>query len=144
MKKTFRSIITNLYGDFKSEPEQEPSALGLWFDSVCDVPIKELEIEDLCRAIRQEICVPEILPIAVAELDRDMLVGFMADAELLSGVCRLPSTYWANNLLLGQKMLLLMNRDKELIASDSDAIGFSKTLQDTLHKVLCEAGILKG
>lgn len=138
MGKTFRSICTELYGPL--QPEQEPSALGMWFDSVCDVPIEELEIEDLCRAVRQDICISHLLPIAISELDKDVLVGFMIDAELLSGVRGLPLKYWRIDPLLAQKMLAILIREKELIASDPDAVGFSGVLEANLRAVLLEVG----
>ncbi|MGY2235670.1 contact-dependent growth inhibition system immunity protein [Pseudomonas gingeri] len=66
-------------GGFQSESEQEPSALGLWFDSVRDVPIEEFENGDLCRAVRQDICTSELLPIAVRIL-ADNLRKVLSDA----------------------------------------------------------------
>ncbi|WP_408634278.1 hypothetical protein [Pseudomonas asplenii] len=86
--------------------------------------------------MRQDICTSELLPIAVSELDKDVLIGFMNDAELLSGVCRLPLRYWKDNSLLAQKMLAILKRDEGLIAADSDAVGFSKALENNLCAVL--------
>ncbi|XBS71689.1 contact-dependent growth inhibition system immunity protein [Acerihabitans sp. KWT182] len=48
---TFRKLS----GDVNKKLEAgERSSLERWFDSVVDVPIEDLAVEDICRAIRQK------------------------------------------------------------------------------------------
>ena len=66
----------------------------------------------------------ELLPVVVRELDKEVLVGFLDDAELLKGTSRLSEAVWAKNLLLTQKMLNVLRRDKELIAAEPRAVEY--------------------
>jgi hypothetical protein len=49
---TFRKLIGNI--NVAKEISQQ-SSLEQWFERVIDIPIEELSVEDLCRAIRQEL-----------------------------------------------------------------------------------------
>ncbi|NUY42163.1 MULTISPECIES: contact-dependent growth inhibition system immunity protein [Pantoea] len=56
---TFRKLIGNI--NLTKELSQK-SSLELWFEGVIDTPIEELTVEDICRAIRQEICIAQLMP----------------------------------------------------------------------------------
>ncbi len=78
----------------------------------------------------------ELLPVLVRELDKAVLVGFLDDAELLKGVSKLSEAVWAENLLLTQKMLDILRRDKELIALEPRAVEYAAALERKLLAAL--------
>ncbi|CRM47042.1 hypothetical protein [Pseudomonas sp. 58 R 12] len=78
----------------------------------------------------------ELLPIVVRELDKEVLVGFLDDAELLKGTSKLSEAVWAKNLLLTQKMLNILRRDKELIAVEPRAVEYAQALERKLLAAL--------
>ncbi|WP_206003287.1 contact-dependent growth inhibition system immunity protein, partial [Pseudomonas viridiflava] len=46
-------------------PEDSPSSLIEWYFLVCDTPLDHLSIGNVCRAIKQNLFVNELLPFAV-------------------------------------------------------------------------------
>lgn len=80
---TFRNLIGNI--NKTTKPTQQ-SSLEAWFENVLDVPIDDLEVEDLCRAIRQKVCVDQLMPKALAVLIEDPLAGEYYDGELIAAL----------------------------------------------------------
>lgn len=80
---TFRKLIGNI--NVAKELSQQ-SPLELWFERVIDIPIEELSVEDLCRAIRQEICVDQLMPRILDVLTEDPLAGEYYDGELIAAL----------------------------------------------------------
>ncbi|CAI1016231.1 contact-dependent growth inhibition system immunity protein [Serratia liquefaciens] len=80
---TFRKLIGNI--NITKEPGQQ-SPLELWFDRVIDIPIEELAVEDLCRAIRQDLCVDQLMPRVLDVLTEDPLAGEYYDGELIAAL----------------------------------------------------------
>ncbi|CAI1694641.1 Uncharacterised protein [Serratia quinivorans] len=80
---TFRKLIGNI-NVIKDVSEQSP--LELWFESVLDVPIEELTVEDLCRAVRQDVCVSHLMPRILAVMTEDPLAGEYYDGELIAAL----------------------------------------------------------
>ncbi|AXU96754.1 hypothetical protein CI789_16955 [Erwinia persicina] len=80
---TFRKLIGNI--NVAKEPSQQ-SPLELWFEHVIDIPIEELAVEDLCRAIRQELCVDQLMPRVLDVLTEDPLAGEYYDGELIAAL----------------------------------------------------------
>ncbi|WP_455885227.1 contact-dependent growth inhibition system immunity protein [Pseudomonas spelaei] len=136
MKKTFRQIDESNGFKWEVEPDPDESALESWHRSILDTPITELDIGDLCRSARQDMYTSELLPIVVRELDKEVLVGFLDDAELLKGISKLSEAVWAKNLLLTQKMLNILRRDKELIAVEPRAVEYAQALERKLLAAL--------
>ncbi|CAI1763046.1 Uncharacterised protein [Serratia grimesii] len=85
---TFRKLIGNL--NVMREPGQQ-SPLELWFDRVIDIPIEELGVEDLCRAIRQDLCVDQLMPRVLEVLTEDPLAGEYYDGELIAALSTIKS-----------------------------------------------------
>lgn len=141
MKKTFREIDESKGFKWEVEPDPDESALESWHRSILDTPITELDTGDLCRSVRQDMYTSELLPVVVRELDKDVLVGFLDDAELLKGTSKLSQAVWAKNLLLAQKMLNILRRDKELIAAEYRAIEYIEYTQALERNLL---GALNG
>lgn len=80
---TFRKLVGNI--NITKEPGQQ-SPLELWFDRVIDIPIEELAVEDLCRAIRQGLCVDQLMPRVLDVLTEDPLAGEYYDGELIAAL----------------------------------------------------------
>ena len=92
---TFRKLIGNI--NVTKEPGQQ-SPLELWFERIIDVPIEELTVEDLCRAIRQKLCIDQLMPRVLEVLTEEPLAGDYYDGELITAL----STIKAEDLR-GQK-----------------------------------------
>ncbi|WP_347114327.1 contact-dependent growth inhibition system immunity protein [Leclercia sp. S52] len=88
---TFRKLIGNCV--VTKEPEQQ-SPLELWFESIIDVPIEQLPVEDLCRAIRQELFIDQLMPRVLEVLTEEPLAGEYYDGELIAAL----STIKGNDL----------------------------------------------
>lgn len=80
---TFRKLIGNI-NLTKEQSQQSP--LELWFERVIDIPIEELAVEDLCRAIRQDLCVDQLMPRVLDVLTEDPLAGEYYDGELIAAL----------------------------------------------------------
>lgn len=80
---TFRKLIGNI--NIIKEPSQL-SSLEQWFEKVMDVPIKELALEDICRAVRQQLYVQQLLPEVLKLLTEDPLAGERYDGELIAAL----------------------------------------------------------
>lgn len=80
---TFRKLIGNI--NIAKEPSQQ-SSLEQWFERVIDVPIEDLTVEDLCRAIRREVCIDQLMPKVLDVLTEDPLAGEYYDGELIAAL----------------------------------------------------------
>jgi hypothetical protein len=73
--------------------EDKTSSLTEWYLSVRDIHLSRLGVGDICRAIRQDLFVREILPVAIALLHDDVLAGERYDGELLAALSGLSQKY---------------------------------------------------
>lgn len=80
---TFRKLVGNI--NTTKDPGQQ-SSLEAWFESVLDVPVEGMAVEDLCRAVRQKICVDQLMPRILAVLTEDPLAGDLYDGELIAAL----------------------------------------------------------
>ena len=80
---TFRNLIGNI--NITKVPGQQ-SSLEQWFEKVIDVPIEELAVGDICRAIRQQLCVEQLMPGVLDILSEDPLAGEYYDGELIAAL----------------------------------------------------------
>lgn len=80
---TFRKLIGKI--NVRKEPDQQ-SPLELWFERIIDVPIEELMVEDLCRAIRQKLCIDQLMPRVLEVLTEEPLAGEYYDGELIAAL----------------------------------------------------------
>jgi len=86
---TFRKLIGNI--NLTKELSQK-SSLELWFEGVIDTPIEELTVEDICRAIRQEICISQLMPRVLEILTDDPLAGEYYDGELIAALSKIKES----------------------------------------------------
>lgn len=68
-----------------------------WHRKVYRTPLKDLELEDLCRAIRQRIHHEELVPIALLRLAREPLAGDVIEGELLVALRAVDEEYWSRH-----------------------------------------------
>ncbi|MGE7956734.1 contact-dependent growth inhibition system immunity protein [Pseudomonas sp. NPDC089530] len=136
MSKTFRSIAAGM--GTKWESESEPSSLTQWYLSVRDIPIEELELEDLCRALRQGLFLLELLPVAIDVLSQDLLSGFFDDGELLALINDLPTNYWFDSEFLAQGLLSVLVKGKHLLSEEPETLLVAKKLEVKLREVLAK------
>lgn len=80
---SFRKLIGNIN---VKKPVDQQSPLETWFESVIDIPIEELSVKDLCRAIRQKLCVDQLMPRILNVLTEDPLAGEYYDGELIAAL----------------------------------------------------------
>lgn len=83
---TFRSLLLTTNSNY--EPNSR-SSLDEWFSSILDIPIDELDVGDVARAIRQGVFLAEVLPKAEVILRKDPLVGEDYDGQLISSIASL-------------------------------------------------------
>ncbi|PWD65717.1 contact-dependent growth inhibition system immunity protein [Pectobacterium parmentieri] len=107
------TTLRKLVGDINmtKEPHQQ-SSLELWFDRVLDVPIEKLTVEDLCRAIRQELFIEQLIPRVLDVLNEDPLAGEYYDGELiaaLSIIKREKLTYHKNSFIKIKEIINQIN-----------------------------------
>ncbi len=57
--------------------------LPAWYRSIRDVPLDELRIEDISKALRQNIHLEQVIPLALKRLQMEPLAGEMYQGELL-------------------------------------------------------------
>jgi hypothetical protein len=75
----------------------EEYPLEAWYRSVRDLPLDELTTEDLSRALRQNIHLDHIVPLALKILGAEPLAGEMYDGELLVSLKAVPPRYWSRH-----------------------------------------------
>lgn len=80
---TFRKLVGNI--NTTKDPGHQ-SSLEAWLESVLDVPVEGMAVGDLCRAVRQKICVDQLMPGILAVLTEDPLTGDLYDGELIAAL----------------------------------------------------------
>ncbi|BCQ36939.1 MULTISPECIES: contact-dependent growth inhibition system immunity protein [Erwinia] len=83
---TFRDLLITEGSNY--EPSTR-SSLDEWFSSIVDVPLDELDVGDIARAIRQDLFLVHILPRAESILKGNPLAGDDYDGQLISSIASL-------------------------------------------------------
>lgn len=78
---TFRKLIGNV--NVTKIPDRQ-SPLELWFERIIDVPIEELSVEELCRAVRQELFINQLMPKVLEVLPEEPLADEYNDGEVIA------------------------------------------------------------
>ncbi|AVF37736.1 contact-dependent growth inhibition system immunity protein [Rahnella sikkimica] len=104
---TFRKLIGNI--NILKEPSQQ-SPLEIWFESIIDLPIEELAVEDLCRAIRQKLCVDKLMPRVLDVLTEDPLAGEYYDGELIASLSTIKEEDLKDQLISFAQIKHLINQ----------------------------------
>lgn len=112
-------------------PEDSPSSLTEWYLLVCDTPLDHLSTGDVCRAIRQNLFVNELLPFAVILLHDDVLAGERYDGELLAALASVRAECWQENTSAVQKAACALAEVKDL-SQDLELLKDASTLMRAL------------
>lgn len=104
---TFRNLMGNIN---KTQDADQQSPLEQWFERVIDIPLEELSVEDLCRAIRQEICIDQLMPRILEILTEDPLAGEYYDGELISALATVKMKHLKDHMDSFQKAKALVNK----------------------------------
>lgn len=111
--------------------EDKPSSLTEWYLSVRDIHLSRLGVGDVCRAIRQDLFVREILPVAIALLNDDVLAGERYDGELVAALSGLSQKYWQENAIAAYQATCALAK-VEKISNDTDLLRDVSTLAKVL------------
>jgi hypothetical protein len=68
--------------------------LAAWYRAVREVPLEELTVEDISKAVRQNVHLENVVPLALRLLASEPLAGEMYDGELLASLKAVPAQYW--------------------------------------------------
>ncbi len=113
-----------------SKGEEYP--LPEWYRSVREFPLEELDVEDICKACRQQIHSEYVVPLALEILQTEPLAGDAYDGELFVSLKSVSPDYWPkhpNELQIVKSLIEKLLHD-ETIASD-----LSQDVEDFLHRV---------
>jgi hypothetical protein len=121
------------------------SALGGWYDSVKDRSVAALTVDDLCRAVRQDVHLEHVVPVALEAIESDPLAGQQYDGELASVLARIPLPFWNAHPTLVNQMAHLMRGfyslyDKDVQKELDAIIGVADTLGSGGHRDSSEVG----
>lgn len=101
--------------------------------SVRDIPIKELAVGDVCRALRQDLFVRYVLPVSVVLLSDDILAGDRYDGELIVALAGLNEAYWRESAGVAIQIRELLDGLKGL-SSDRELLKDASGLIEKLGK----------
>lgn len=117
--------------------EGNPSSLTEWYLSVRDIHLDRLGVGDVCRALRQDLFVSDILPVAIALLNEDILAGERYDGELVAALADLHPKYWQDNTSAAHQAARALTAVEHL-CNDPEFLSDASTLTQKL----AEAGKL--
>jgi len=131
--KTLKMLEDLSGGGWSSE--SSPSSLTDWYLSVREVPLEELSIGDLCRAIRQRLFITSLLPIASKSVSNDVMAGDLYDGELLVALSALHKDEWLADLSSAGNILAEIS-SADLSGQDVQLIQDISRLKETLRAVI--------
>lgn len=76
----------------KAMADKGNDPLDEWYRRVRNIEIEKLPLDDLARAVRQELFAEHVVPIALTVLERDPLAGEDYDGQLIYAISLLPRT----------------------------------------------------
>ncbi|WP_139214599.1 contact-dependent growth inhibition system immunity protein [Pseudomonas graminis] len=128
----FRDLEKATSGSWLSEGKSSP--LTEWYLSVRDINLSQLGVGDICRALRQNLFVSEVLPFAVALLNDDVLTGERYDGELIVALSGLSSKYWQENASAAYQAAHALAEVRQL-SKDANLLRDALTLANVLGEV---------
>lgn len=95
--KTFADLDRTLGLSELPCADESEFLLPAWYRSVWLTPLCELSIGDLCRSCEQSIHLRQIVPLAIAALEREPLAGEWYEGQLISSILAIPPQFWLEN-----------------------------------------------
>lgn len=104
-----------------------------WYDRVRSIPLSQIPVGDLATAIRQEVWVEEVTPLAVRMLEEDPMAGELYEGELMIALKYLRPAYWGKHRDLASTVSSLVKR----VLND-----FDDELKSELEELLARMDVL--
>ncbi|MGF6668780.1 contact-dependent growth inhibition system immunity protein [Pseudomonas monsensis] len=130
---TFREV-ENKYSVAWS-PEDPMSSLSEWYLSVRDTDFDNLEVGDVCRALRQDLFIADLLTIATRFLSEDVLTGDRYDGELISALADIKADYWVVNVQAARDTIDALVRVSD-VTEDVDCLSDTSRLIKTIKAII--------
>ncbi len=111
------------------------SSLSEWYLSVRDTDFGDFEVGDVCRALRQDLFVANLLTIATRFLSEDVLAGDRYDGELISALADIKSDYWVVNVEAARDTIDALLRVPG-VSEDVDCLNDTSRLVKTIKAVI--------
>ncbi|WP_128613940.1 contact-dependent growth inhibition system immunity protein [Pseudomonas sp. HMWF006] len=116
-------------------PEDPMSSLSEWYLSVRDTDFDNLEVGDVCRALRQDLFIAHLLTIATRFLSEDVLTGDRYDGELISALADIKADYWVVNVQAARYTIDALVRVSD-ISEDVDCLSDTSRLIKTIKAII--------
>lgn len=127
------AILDRQKGYAKLPPAtEEECPLPTWYRAVCEIPIDQLGLEDICKACRQQIHLEHVVPLALRTLKSEPLAGEMYDGELLVSLKSVPADYWRTHW---DEVLTLKPIIEAVCANEIAAEDLPQDVQELLAKL---------
>jgi hypothetical protein len=144
MKFLTRGHVTfSMLDKEKGIPELPPVTadeypLPAWYRAVRDIPLRELSVEDLSKANRQQIHPDHIVPTTLELLQSNPLAGEMYDGELFVSLKSVPPEYWSGHLNETEALKSVIGSALQADATTDDV---RKDLEDFITRIAEKARI---
>ncbi|MBU2704067.1 hypothetical protein Ga0466249_005219 [Sporomusaceae bacterium BoRhaA] len=114
--------------------------LEVWFNSLLKKRIGELDVNDICTMLRQDILIEEIaLDKAIEFIRQNPLAGNMFDGEILEMINRIPlEKYLSKEQLIRDLISILVDIKDNLIRLDWICEDDMKRYSSILSSMLCK------
>ncbi|QXI02801.1 hypothetical protein HV782_012715 [Pseudomonas monsensis] len=116
-------------------PEDPMSSLSEWYLSVRDTDFDNLEVGDVCRALRQDLFIADLLTFATRFLSEDVLTGDRYDGELISALADIKADYWVVNVQAARDTIDALVRVSD-VTEDVDCLSDTSRLIKTIKAII--------
>lgn len=116
-------------------PEDPMSSLSEWYLSVRDTDFDNLEVGDVCRALRQDLFIADLLTIATRFLSEDVLTGDRYDGELISALADIKADYCVVNVQAARDTIDALVRVSD-VTEDVDCLSDTSRLIKTIKAII--------
>ncbi|WP_275591247.1 contact-dependent growth inhibition system immunity protein [Paenibacillus sp. 19GGS1-52] len=89
--------MSNLEGFAEEFVVDEDVPLSIWYDSILNVRLKDLNDGDVAKLIRQMIHLHSIIPEALERLKENPVAGYLGDGEVLEAIAKVEKREWDKN-----------------------------------------------
>ncbi|MCU6433687.1 hypothetical protein LPB67_07830 [Undibacterium sp. Jales W-56] len=85
--------------------DKQQSSFMSWYMSIREIPIEKMELDDICKALRQRLFVTHVLPVGIMYLKADVLAGDDYEGQLISALKILTHEDWSNCPIEAQRAI---------------------------------------
>jgi CDI immunity proteins len=132
-----RFSLEQLENSYWGDPPQDSPRLVKICHNLRKTPINSLSIEDIRLLISQEISLDHIIPLAIRDLEKDMLAaGDFYPGDLLSALLEINKQWWLSNNVLREQFRELIKKKKNELQSPLINQDIKDELKEALEKFL--------